>query len=203
MVERQLHAEGEIMMRSRLSMTLLLALSMLLVTVAPTAAQETTEPVTCDATLMTLLLVAVQDYGYEPSTGYAIFNFAQYRPLAEVITGQPLPLPNDAVEPSAGQQAQSALQDAAADLEARGWGALGQGLADISDEIAAVVEAGDEVLQQGQAAIQAGAEALQNRNEGELLTYGTVPGQHDYCDLLRVELVDFMTARLNEQHGIE
>jgi hypothetical protein len=170
---------------------------------APATAQDATQPITCDATLVTLMLVAVQDYGYEPPIRFDLFNYAQYRPLAEAISGQALPEPQATLSPSAGEQAREALQDAAADLEARGLGAIGEGLAGISDELASVVDAGAAALQQGQAAIEAGAAALQNRDDGTLLTYGTVPGQSEYCDFLRVDLIDFMWQRLREQQGIE
>ena len=178
-----------------------LALSLLAPFVArPAAAQDTTEPVTCDATLVSLLLLAVRDYGYEPPIRFDIFNYAQYRPLAEAITGQTLPEPQATLAPSAGQQAEAALQDAAVDLEARGLGALGEGLANLSDEAGSLVDAGAAALQQGQAAIQAGAEALQHSGEGDALGYGAVPGQHDYCDFLRVDLVDFLAARLQAEY---
>lgn len=193
------------MMNSRLSrvVALVLALALMIPFAAPAAAQDTNQPVTCDATLMTLMLVAVQDYGYEPPIRFDLFNYAQYRPLAESITGQPLPEPQATLSPSAGDQAQAAIQDAAADLEARGLGAIGEGLSDISDELASVVDVGADALQQGQAAIEAGADALQNRDDGGLLTYGTVSGQHEYCDFLRVDLVDFMWSQLRRQHGLE
>jgi len=179
-----------------------LALSLLTpFAVHPTTAQDgATEPVTCDATLVSLMLLAVRDYGYEPPIRFDIFNYAQYRLLAEAITGQALPEPQATLEPSSGQQAEAALQGAAADLEARGLGALGEGLANLSDEAGTLVDAGEAALQQGQAAIQAGAEAMQQSGEGDALGYGNVPGQHEYCDFLRMDLVDFLAARLQAEY---
>lgn len=185
--------------RAMLSVGMVLGLCLSLVGI-PVSAQQPTEPVTCDATLVTLTLLAVRDYGYEPPIRFDIFNYGQYRPLAEAVTGQTLPEPLATVAPSAGQQAQAAMQGAAADLEARGLGAIGEGLANLSDEAASLVDAGEAALQQGQAALQAGAEALQTSGQGEGLGYGAVPGQHEYCDFLRVDLVDFLAARLQAEY---
>ena len=85
-------------------------------------------------------------------------------------------------------------------MEARGLGALGEGLANLSDEAASIVDAGQAALQQGQAAIQTGAEALQTAGEGDALGYGNVPGQHEFCDFVRMDLVDFLAARLQEEY---
>lgn len=187
---------------SRLT-ALMLTVSLLFAAIAPAAAQDTTEPVTCDATLMTLTLLAVRDFDYEPPIRFDIFNYAQYRPLAEVVTGMTLPEPQATISASAGDQARVALQDAAADLEARGLGAIGEGLASLSDEAASIFDAGERALQQGQAAIQAGAAAFGSTSDEHGLGYGNVPGQHDFCALLRIEVVDFLAVQLQQEYGVE
>jgi hypothetical protein len=180
-----------------------LVLWLLLAAVVPLAAQDTTEPVTCDATLVTLTLLAVRDFGYQPPIRFDIYNYAQYRPLAEAVTGMALPQPQATLEPSAGEQARDAFNQAAAELQSQGLGLLGDGLAALSDEAGTIFDAGAAVLQQGQAALQAGADALNNTGDGTTLTYGSVPGQHEFCELLRVDVVDFLAAQLRQEYGVE
>ncbi len=57
----------------------LLALSLLPMGAGMAAAQDATELVTCDATLVSLTLLAVRDYGYEPPIRFDVFNYGQYR----------------------------------------------------------------------------------------------------------------------------
>lgn len=180
-----------------------LVMALLLAAVVPLAAQDTTEPVTCDATLVTLTLLAVRDFGYEPPIRFDIYNYAQYRTLAEAVTGMALPVPEATISPSAGEQAEAAFNEAAAELESQGLGLLGEGLAALSDEAGTIFDAGAAALEQGQAALQAGTDALNNTGDSTTLGYGAVPGQHEFCDLLRVDVVDFLAAQLRQEYGVE
>lgn len=189
----------------RLFILLLLGGVLLLPLSAGAQGQEPPTGVRCDATLMTLLLVAIHDYGYQPPLRLEAYDFAQYRPLGEAVTGQTLPVYSTPSGPGVREQTEQGLQAAATELAQGGLGLIGEGLSAIADEAGAIAEAGQEALQTGAQAIQAGVAAVDARDaeRSGMLAYGAVPGEPDACTQLRVDLVDFLWNDLRAEQGVQ
>lgn len=178
---------------------LLLALvAITLLAALPVSAQEAPEPARCDATLVTLLVVALTEYDYTPPMRLDLYDFGEYRTLVASAAGVELPERVRAQGPSAGDQAEALVNEAATELAESGLGALGDGLSQISGAIGDVVDAGEEAIAAGQDAIEGGAAALDQRGAAhrDMLVTGALPGEASACGLLRADLLGFMLQRL-------
>src|SRR5687767_15152503 len=78
------------------------------------SAQDTRDDASCDATLVTLLVVAMQHYGYQPPLRLDFYDFDQYTALVSAVAGVELTdYPEDTQVVEAGQQASDAVNQAA------------------------------------------------------------------------------------------
>jgi hypothetical protein len=181
--------------------TILTLLAFVLV-LAPLAvsAQDTTDMASCDATLVTLLVVAIQQYGYQPPLRLDFYDFDQYTALVSAAAGVELTdYPEETQVVEAGQQASDAVNQAATSAADSGLPALAEGLNEISDEVGDIASAGQDALEAGEAALNAGAAAIEEHENPTYLYYGGLPGEAEACAALRTDLVDFMYAQLGGQ----
>ena len=164
------------------------------------SAQEDIAPASCDATLVTLLIVAIHQYGYQPPLRLDFYDFDQYTALVSAVAGVELTdYPEETQVVEAGQQAADAVNQAATSAAEGGLPGLAEGLNEISDEVGDIASAGQDALEAGEAALNAGAAALEEHENPAYLYYGGLPGEVEACASLRTDLVDFMYAQLGGQ----
>lgn len=185
----------------------LLASLLTLAVVAPqrTAAQESSGSVRCDATLTSLLLVAISDYDYKSPIALTSFDFGQYTTLvadaADIPVEQLAPRPSPT--PHIGDQAATAVSQAGNSVGQTGLTDLGSAISNLSDAAKEAANAGQQAVQSGAAAINAGAQAIgsQGAANGPMLLSGAVPGEDPTCTALRNDLITFMFQQLQNESG--
>ncbi len=166
----------------------LVALAALLI---PTlvGAQSADDPAaTCDATLITLLLVTIQNYDYQPPAALEQYAFGPY-------SDQPTTSDSDAL--TVRQQAEDRVSQAAQTFEEEGYPGIAREIGNMSDVVGDVAEAGESLLEAGEAALQAGQSALTGTDDetGEM-PLGVRPGEPETCTALRRNLVSFLYVQL-------
>lgn len=141
----------------------------------------------CDATLVTLLLVAINDYGYQPPRplgDYALGPYSDQRISAGV----------DA--PTVRQQAEARVAEAARAAEREGFPGVARELEGISDAVGELAEAGEALLEAGEAAFEAGRAAFESSDEPRTMSLGALPDEAAACTELRQDLVNFLFVHL-------
>lgn len=172
----------------------LLVISSLLIAPAQIGAQDA---VTCDATLTTLLAVAVWDYGYQPSVDLSAFDFGQYTDVMQAAQAS-LSEASAALDEAASSmeqaeaQAQDALQDAADAAGQVGVPGVGDALQGAQDAVNAAQDAAEAGLAAGSAALESAASSIQ-------LASGAIQGENASCSTLRAELESFFAAQFAEK----
>lgn len=161
---------------------------------------QVTGQATCDATLVTLLLVGIRDYGYQAPIRLDYYNFAQYRFLVEAATGTDLPpfLPED--DTATGDQVASLIEQVATQLDLSALPDPETALTPRLDDTAGIVDNSDETnagTDAIQDAIQVEVDAVQNPGDADSLNTGLLPGEPEICSLLRADLVNFLYDHLH------
>ena len=169
------------------------------------AAQTSTENIRCDATLTSLLLVAIEDYDYTSPIALTSFDFGQYAALVAEAADIPIEqlAPRPSPTPQVGDQAATAVSQAGESVGQTGLTDLGNAISNLSDSAKDAANAGQQAIESGAAAINAGAQAMgsQGANSGPLLVSGAVPGEDPTCTALRNDLITFMFQQLQREAG--
>jgi hypothetical protein len=175
-----------------LSLTLLVVMAVGLVLTSapsPTKAQDN-GPITCDSSLVLMLLIAQQDYGFHSQTlDLARFERGQYAPLFTMLESDP-----------AWQESQLSNQP----------GMTGQDQAGQTDQTGQAGQSGqtDQSGQAGQSdqagqtdqSGQAGQSDQAGQVTGITLQPATIQGEDQYCSQLRTELVSFLSSEIQVGH---
>jgi hypothetical protein len=141
----------------------------------------------CDTTLITLLLIAINDYGYQPPLPLDRYALGPYSD--ERVSTSP-------EAPTVRQQAEARVAEAARSVEEGGFPGIAREIEGLSKEIGTLAEAGESLLEAGQAAIEAGRAAFEGEDEPAEMPLGALPGEAEACTQLRDDLVRFFFARL-------
>lgn len=193
-------------MKPRTSLRLIVTLavlSVLIVSLSPTVIlAQTTDSVTCDSTLATLLILAARDYRFTSTLDLSGFNFGQYTAAAQTA----LNLATQSVDAAATQavagvaQANSAVDQAATQaasaLDQVSGTVADAAAAQVADALGQTVEGVDAASTQAAAAIEQANQAIEGAS---VLLPGIVAGENTVCTALRAELDAFFLTLFNER----
>jgi hypothetical protein len=146
---------------------------------------------TCDATLVTLLLVAIENYDYQPPQTLDQYAFGPYSDKS--VSSEP-------EAPTVREQAEARVAEAAQTVGEGGFPGIAREIGELSDTVGDIAEMGSNLIDAGQAAFEAGRDALEgteSESVGEM-TLGALPGESDVCTELRRDLVNFLFMNLTE-----
>lgn len=142
---------------------------------------------TCDATLVTLLLVAIENYSYQPPQTLDQYAFGPYSDK---------PVSSEPEAPTVREQAEARVAEAAQTVGEGGFPGIAREIGELSDTVGDIAEMGSNLLEAGQAAFEAGRDALEGTESVGEMTLGALPGESDVCTELRRDLVNFLFMNL-------
>ena len=142
---------------------------------------------TCDATLVTLLLVAIENYNYQPPQGLDQYAFGPYSNK---------PVSSEPEAPTVREQAEARVAEAAQTVGEGGFPGIAREISELSDTVRDIAEMGSNLLEAGQAAFEAGRDALEGTESIGEMTLGALPDESEVCTELRRDLVNFLFMNL-------
>jgi hypothetical protein len=145
---------------------------------------------TCDATLVTLLLVAIENYNYQPPQALDLYAFGPYSDK---------PVSSEPEAPTVREQAEARVAEAAQTVGEGGFPGIAREIGELSDTVGDIAEMGSNLLEAGQAALEAGRDALEGTESVGEMTLGALPGESDICTELRRDLVSFLFVNLTAE----
>lgn len=166
-------------------MRLLLIILISFALISPVSMQETTEPsVACDYTLITLMLVAMHDYGYVPPLAFDQYSLGMY-------ADQPATAESDG--PTVRDEVENAVNQTATQVAESGFPGVSDVLGEVADEAGELAEAGQTLFEAGRDAFEAGRESLEGNDVDQT---GALPNESEECTALREDLLNFFFAYL-------
>ena len=142
---------------------------------------------TCDATLVTLLLVAIENYNYQPPQSLDQYAFGPYSNK---------PVSSEPEAPTVREQAEARVAEAAQTVGEGGFPGIAREISELSDTVGDIAEMGSNLLEAGQAAFEAGRDALEGTESIGEMTLGALPDESEVCTVLRRDLVNFLFINL-------
>jgi hypothetical protein len=150
--------------------------------------------VACDATLTTLLVLAVRDYGFKTTVDLTNYNFGQYAEVWQAIGGA------KAVVAAAGtavNAASTAVEDVEDAVDAAGT-AVGE-IPGLPGAAKTLVRGAATVVGGAKTAVGGANTAVAVVGQGVGLLPGIIPGEAAGCTQLRTELVAFFVPILQQK----
>lgn len=142
---------------------------------------------TCDATLITLLIVAIEHDEYRPPMPLDRYDFGPYSDK---------PVSSAPEAPTVREQAEARVAQAAETVEDGGFPGIAREIGELADTVGDLAEAGSSLLEAGQAAFEAGRAALEGTEQVGEMTLGALPGEPAVCTELRRDLVNFLFTQM-------
>jgi len=150
--------------------------------------------VACDATLTTLLVLAVRDYGFKTTVDLTNYNFGQYAEVWQAIGGAKAAV---AAAGTAVNAASTAVEDAEDAVDAAGT-AVGE-IPGLPGAAKTLVGGAATVVGGAKTAVGGANTAVAVVGQGVGLLPGIIPGEAAGCTQLRTELVAFFVPILQQK----